>query len=105
MACLAKAYGMKVLALRRRPHLSSSDPLVDEIVGIDGISQLFSASDFVIVCAALTPETINLVNSDTFSKSKSEQVLVNIGRGPIVNQEALITALRGWFYTFSFHLY
>ncbi|CAH0564754.1 unnamed protein product [Brassicogethes aeneus] len=51
-------------------------------------------SDFIIVSAPLTNETRGIINDDFFSKTKKTAVLVNIARGEIVNQEALIKALK-----------
>ncbi|XP_057316423.1 glyoxylate reductase/hydroxypyruvate reductase-like [Hydractinia symbiolongicarpus] len=54
---------------------------------------LLSQSDFVIVCCSMNPTTKELFDKDAFSKMKSNSILVNIGRGGIVNQDALVDAL------------
>jgi len=92
-AALAKAYGMRVIATRRRPELSQGDPLVDRIYGSDGVCDVMAASDYVVLVAALTPETRGMVGENEFSYSKIGQVFINIGRGPLVNEEALINCL------------
>ncbi|XP_057316420.1 glyoxylate reductase/hydroxypyruvate reductase-like [Hydractinia symbiolongicarpus] len=54
---------------------------------------LLSQSDFVIVCCSMNPTTQELFDKDAFSKMKSNSILVNIGRGGMVNQDALVDAL------------
>ena len=48
-ARLAKAYNMKVVALRRRPELSLNDPLVDQIYGLSQLGSVMEQSDFLVV--------------------------------------------------------
>lgn len=56
--------------------------------------ELLAMSDFVIIACPLTKETTNLVNADALKKMKPTAVLVNVARGGIVDQPALVTALR-----------
>lgn len=56
--------------------------------------ELIRQSDFVFIICPLTPETKHLFNAEVFSKMKSTSVLVNVARGPVVDQEALIEALK-----------
>jgi phosphoglycerate dehydrogenase-like enzyme len=60
-ARLANAYGMKVLALRKRPELSTDDHWVDRVYGIDGLSTVMAESDFLVVALALTKDTIHFI--------------------------------------------
>lgn len=55
--------------------------------------QLLRESDFIFIACPLTSETNHMFNTDAFSKMKSTSVLVNIARGAIVDQDALIRAL------------
>ncbi|CAH1956517.1 unnamed protein product [Acanthoscelides obtectus] len=55
---------------------------------------LLKESDFVIVCVPLTKETQSMCNKEFFSKMKKTAVFVNVGRGAVVDQPALITALK-----------
>ncbi|KAI4704467.1 hypothetical protein J4E81_001533 [Alternaria sp. BMP 2799] len=59
----------------------------------NGIDQLAQESDVIVVGCALTPETKHLVSTDFFSKMKKLAVIVNIARGPIIDTDALVTAL------------
>lgn len=90
----AHAMGMKVLALRRRPELSREDPFVDEIFPADRKLELLSRSDYVVVVAPLTAETRGMIAQREFEAMKQTAVLINIGRGPVVDEGALIDALK-----------
>lgn len=67
------------------------DELGAHFVSLD---ELLEQSDFVIVAVPLNNETRGLFNADTFGKMKKNAVFVNIGRGKVVNTDALVTALR-----------
>ena len=92
-AALAKAFGMHVLALRRRPERSAGDSLADELVPRERLGDLLSRSDYVLVAAALTPETRGLIGAAELARLKPTAVLINVGRGPVVAETALIDAL------------
>jgi phosphoglycerate dehydrogenase-like enzyme len=93
-AARAHALGMRVIALRRRPELSSADPIVDKFYGIDQRSELMSDSDYVLAAAPITPETRGLIGEREIGAMKSTAVIINLGRGPVIAEEALIRALR-----------
>ena len=83
----ATGFGMRVLGFNRSPR---------EIAGVEIVSlqQLLLRSDFVSLHVALTPETANLMNADRIASMKPGAVLVNTGRGGIVDEHALAAALR-----------
>ena len=87
---LAKAVGMRVLALRRRPQLSSEDALLDGVYPPDGLLDLMADSDYVLVATPLTPATQGMVGAAALAAMKPTAVLINLGRGPCVDEEALI---------------
>ena len=93
-AKLAKAYGMKVIALRKKTKLSQFDPYCDEVFGGDKLNSLVERSDYVLVAAPLTPETKGLINAEVISHAKSSAVIINVGRGPIIVEADLIEALE-----------
>lgn len=93
-ARLAKALGMRVLALRRRPEQSQGDPLVDEVMGNDRLHELMARSDYVVVTAPLTPDTRGLVSAQAIAAMKPAAVMINVGRGAVIDEPALIDALR-----------
>ena len=93
-ARLAKALGLQVIALRRRPEQSQGDPLVDEVMGNDRLLELMARSDYVVVAAPLTPDTRGLVSAQAIAAMKPSAVMINVGRGAIIDEPALIDALR-----------
>ena len=92
-ARLAKAYGMKVITQRRRPELCLNDEFVDISYGKDGLKNVMEQSDYVILLTPLTPETRNMMTKEVFSWAKSGQIFINLGRGTLVDEEAMIDAL------------
>jgi len=88
----AKAFGMRVIAVRRRPERSSQ--FADEVRGPDGLDWLLGESDYVALCAALTPETQHLIGEEQLRKMKPTAHLINIGRGGLVDEAALTAALQ-----------
>lgn len=94
-AVLAKAYGMRVLAQRRRPELCTSDALVDEVfgTGADELKRIAASSDYLVVAAPLTPDTRHMVNAEVLASMKPGCVIVNVGRGPVIDEQALTAAI------------
>ncbi len=89
----AHRLGMKVLALRRRPALSGHDPWVDETLPPGELVGLMRRSDDVVVATPLTPYTRGLVGEAAVGAMKKTAVLVNVGRGPVIDEAALVRAL------------
>lgn len=94
-AKLAKIYGMRVIALRRNPQLCEGDPLCDEVYGSDkgSLNHLMSQSDYVVCSAPSTVETRGMIDQAAFQSAKMGMVFINLGRGPVVDEAALICAL------------
>jgi len=84
---------MKVLALRRHPERSPDDPFVDEVLPLDRKLDLVRRSDYVAVAAPLTKETRGLIGPAEFAAMKSAAVVINVGRGPVIDEGAMIQAL------------
>lgn len=92
VAARAKAFGMRTLGYRRS---SSPVPGVDEVLtGSDGLARLLTDSDFVVLCAALTGETQAIVGADQLSLMKPSAWLINIARGGLIDEPALIDSLQ-----------
>ncbi|CAN0529205.1 unnamed protein product [Laminaria digitata] len=64
----AKAMGMKVIAQRRRPELSEGDGIVDQMFGPGQVGDVIAKSDYILVSAALTPETIGMVGAEELAR-------------------------------------
>ncbi|NWF79556.1 MAG: D-2-hydroxyacid dehydrogenase [Chloroflexi bacterium] len=91
IASRASAFGMRVWGSRRTPRPL---PGVERVVGPDAWRTLLPAADVVVVAAPLTPETRGMVDAAAFAAMRRTAYLVNIARGPIVDEGALLTALR-----------
>ena len=89
----ARAFGMDVIAVDSENVPPSPD--VSELWGMDRFHDLLAASDVVTICCPLTPETRALFNDAAFAAMKPDSYLVNVTRGPIVDGDAIVRALRG----------
>lgn len=89
-----KALGMKVLALRRRPELSSDDPLIDELIPHERKTELMRRSDYLVAALPNTPLTRSLIGASELHAMKPTAVIINVGRGPVIDEPALVSALR-----------
>ncbi len=93
VAARAKAFGMRTLGLRRSPTPAAN---VDEtLTGPDGLHRLLTESDYVVLAAALTGETKALLGPTQIAQMKPTAWLINIARGGLVDEPALIDALQG----------
>lgn len=90
---LAVAFGMKVVALRRRPELSSADSRLAAVYSPPRLHDLLGASDYVVLAAPHTAETRALIGEPELRAMKPTAVLINVGRGALLVEEALAKAL------------
>jgi phosphoglycerate dehydrogenase-like enzyme len=90
----AKPFGVKILALRRRPELSASDPVVDQFYAPAQINEMISASDYLLVATPLTKDTHELVGPEQIGAMKPTAVLINVGRGQVIHEASLVQALE-----------
>jgi phosphoglycerate dehydrogenase-like enzyme len=90
VARLCRALGMKVLAIRRRV----ARPSPDEVYPPDALHSLLPQANVLIICLPQTPETTGLIGERELALLPPGAVLVNVGRGPIVDEAALYYALR-----------
>lgn len=89
----AKVFGMKVLVLRRRPELSSSDPLVDRVYTHAELHEMLALCDYIVAAAPNAPGTQDLIGEAEFAVMKPNAVIMNVGRGPVINEKAMIAAI------------
>ena len=87
VAALARPLGMEILAFDPWAKPAEDVPLVP-------LDDLLRRSDYVCVCCALTPETRHLLDARRLALMKPTAYLINVARGPIVDQAALVDALR-----------
>ncbi|CAM9970731.1 unnamed protein product [Ascophyllum nodosum] len=90
----AKAVGMKIIGQRRRPELSHGDGVADEVLGAGQVGDVIAKSDYVVVAAALTPESKGMVGEAELAKARPHTVIISLGRGPLIDEEAMTLALQ-----------
>ena len=91
---LCAALGMRVVGTRRQPRPGAPLPVgFSELGGPHDLDRLLASSDFVAICCQWTPETTRLFNAERFAAMKPGAVLVNVARGEIIDEEALVDAL------------
>jgi phosphoglycerate dehydrogenase-like enzyme len=92
VASRVHAMGMRVLALKRNAP-ASHDQRVVRFYKPNELTNLLAQCHYVVVSAPLTPETRHMISDAAFAAMKPSAVLINIGRGPVVDQAALLRAL------------
>jgi phosphoglycerate dehydrogenase-like enzyme len=93
IARLAAAVGCRVTGVARNPR--SDDPDFGTVHRAAALLDALTDADFVVVAAPLTDDTRGMFGAAAFQRMKPSARLINVGRGPIVDQAALVTALRG----------
>ena len=93
MARRASAFGMRVVAVD--PEDVEVPPEVEACWGMDRFHALLEQSDVVAVCAPLTTETEGLFDRTAFARMRNHALLINVTRGRIVDEAALLEALEG----------
>lgn len=96
MAKLGKAFGMRVVVLRRQASEDLPDD-VDELLSDstpDGLDRLIDASDVIMLATALTDRTYHLFGTAQFQRMRPDSFLINMARGAVVDEAAMIAALR-----------
>ena len=89
----AKAFGMHVLALRRDPAPRPGDEDVDRVYATKDILEMLPECDYVVVAAPLTPTTKHLMSTAQFNAMKPAAIIMNVGRGPVIDEAARVEAL------------
>jgi len=106
VGALATSFGCRVVAVRRRsqdgPETSDVDdgePMfgpvrLDRVGGPDTLGSLLAESDFIVLAAPLTPETEDMISAETLALIKPGAWLINVARGRLIDERALLRALR-----------
>ena len=92
LAGLCKAFGMKVLGVRRDPSKGTDG--ADSIHGMADLVKLMPQADYVVLACALTPETTGLMSAAAFAAMKPTATFVNVARGKVADEAALIATLK-----------
>ena len=94
VAQLGRAFGMQVLATRRSVSESENDPDVNQLYPIKRLQDVLRESDYVVLTVPLTPETNGLIGEAELRAMRKNAYLVNVARGRVINEAALIRALQ-----------
>jgi phosphoglycerate dehydrogenase-like enzyme len=117
VGALATAFGCRVVAVRRRPGAKSraaespaaaedasvsteasersfGEAMLDRVGGPETLPELLGESDFIVLAAPLTPETEDMINDETLAMVKPGAWLINVARGRLIDERALLRALR-----------
>lgn len=92
VAARAHSFGMRILGID--PVCRQVPGVIDEVWPVDRLNDLLDESDYVVIAAPHTPQTEKLFRRDQFARMKATAVLINIGRGIIVDLADLTQALR-----------
>ena len=93
VASRARAMGMRILALKRHVNSETADPLIEQFFTPAQRLQMIAECDYVVISAPLTAETRGLVGEQEIAAMKPDAVVINIGRGPVLQERPLIKAL------------
>lgn len=93
-ALLAHGLGMRIVACRRRPEKNGEDAILDKAYPLDALNEMLAECDVVTAAAPLTKDTKHMLGDAQFRAMKSSAILINVGRGPVVDERALIAALQ-----------
>jgi len=113
VGALATAFGCRVVAVRRRPDgdgasgeggagsaagggddASFGELMLDRVGGPETLPQLLGESDFIVLAAPLTPETEDMIDAEALELVKPGAWLINVARGRLIDERALLRALR-----------
>ncbi len=89
----ASAFGMRVLAVKRRPSAISEEPVDGLFLGYEGLRLMLPECDVVVITAALTPQTRFMIGRNELASMKKGAILINVARGSLVDEQALVEAL------------
>lgn len=87
----ARAFGMHVLAANRSVVATGED--VDAYFSLRQLDDFYGSADFIVVSLPLTDETRSFVGEQAFSRMRREATIINVGRGPVIDEQALYDAL------------
>ncbi len=93
IAVRARAFGMRVHVANRSPV--AVDDVVDRAWGFDGLAEFYGAAEFIVSSLPLTADTKGLVGTAAFAAMRADAVLFNVGRGGVIDEQALYDALAG----------
>jgi len=93
LARMARGIGMRVIGLRRKAG-DGKDPDADWVGGTGDLDRLLAEADYVSLHLPTSPETLRMIDAGRLTKMKPSAFLINVGRGGLVDRDALVAALR-----------
>lgn len=90
----AKAFDMRVVAVKRRHEPGATSPVADALYPLTDLDRLLAESDVVVLSAPATPETDDLIGARELALMRPDAVLCNVARGSLLDEGALVAALR-----------
>jgi len=93
LARKASALGMRVIAARENPEKGTPDGAA-QVYPASQLELVLGQSDYVVLATPVTPATRGLMNAERLARMKADACLINVGRGPLVDEPALAAALR-----------
>jgi phosphoglycerate dehydrogenase-like enzyme len=84
---------MRVLAVREHPGKGTPEG-VQQVFASTQLDELLAQSDYVVLATPVTPNTLGLMNASRLAQMKPDAYLINVGRGPLIDEAALAQALR-----------
>ncbi|MEY3561882.1 MAG: hypothetical protein RL068_1034 [Actinomycetota bacterium] len=90
---LLAPFRSKITIVRKRPEQGFEVPFEGTVAGFEDLDSHLASAQFVVLACALTSETRFLFNAERFAKMRSDSYLVNVARGEVVDQDALLAAL------------
>lgn len=106
IAGIARGFEMNVVAMKKDPHVRESSDLQyskccdkeglipSRIFGPDGLNELLSISDHIVISLPLTSDTKGMIGEKEFEVMKREAFFVNVGRGALIDEASMINALK-----------
>tara|TARA_B100000579_G_scaffold436286_1_gene461824 strand:- start:2941 stop:3915 length:975 start_codon:yes stop_codon:yes gene_type:complete len=90
----AKSFNMQVYGTRRLQKNKISNSNIDLLLPLKDIDYILKNSDYIVLACPLTPQTYKLINKEKLNKIQDTSFLINISRGDIVDEDALISVLK-----------
>jgi phosphoglycerate dehydrogenase-like enzyme len=87
----ARSFGMRVIACTRSPR---PDPLAERVSAMDQLGELLRAADYVVIGLPLDATTSGLIGATALAQMKPTGVIINVARGPVIDEQALYEACR-----------
>jgi phosphoglycerate dehydrogenase-like enzyme len=93
VAMRAHVMGMRILAAKRHRPVAL-DPMIEKYYRMFELQDMLSNCDYIVISAPLTEETQHMISDAEFAAMKPQAVVVNVGRGAVIDEQSMVRALR-----------